>query len=182
MTYLFLFLGLWRSWLGGGIGKDWPTAHGLMWVQYVALVSTMFAASGDWRIGAVNASMALLLARGYGHGPMLGYPLNDDPDGDFILKLVGGAGGGTPRWFSYAGIRYVIPGAFWSLALALLSMNWWGPSAGAASIIVVYYIMARLKKRFPALLPTFTTLGDEAANWSELIGWTLLGIMLMIAG
>src|SRR5690348_17059652 len=68
MTWLWLLLGVWRSWLGGGIGKDFAKP-----VQLPAVA--LLAVAASWHhpiyIMAVNAAMVIILARGYGHGPML---------------------------------------------------------------------------------------------------------------
>lgn len=176
---LFLMLGLWRSWLGGGIGKDFPPKF-LTGTQYIALLGLVMAASWpNWRVGGVNALGLLLLARGYIHGPMLRYPLGYNPK-DTILYLVGGPGGGTSRYLAYATIRYVGFSLPWAVALYFLDAVWWAPIAGAWLIVSTYFLFTRLVDA-GVHLPTFTTPGDEAANWSELVGWTLMGFALYAA-
>lgn len=182
MNYLFLALGLWRSWLGGGIGKDWPITKGLGMLQYAAAILLAFAANHwAWKIGLIDGLGIIALARVYGHGPMLRYPLNDDPDGDFILSAVGGPGGGTLRYLSYGAIRYLVPALAWTVARAVVGHPGIAPLCGAVGIIVCYYAFTRIKAVWGEALPTFTTPGDESSNLSEIVGWTILGACLALS-
>lgn len=173
MVSAFLCLGLWRCWLGGGIGKDWPIKRGLTWLQYAVLAVIVGAARwGEyWAYPVMEWVCILILARGLGHGPMLQNPLGPDKD-DWILAIVGGPGGGTFKWLCYAVIRYVGLAIPW----ALVAGSWW-VLFGAGLIVLAYYVNIKISAR----LPTMTTPGDEAGNWSELIGWTACG-MIVAAG
>jgi hypothetical protein len=180
MTHLiFPLLGLWRSWLGGGIGKDWPFKSGLTWLQYALALLLVYAATwhDPWQVTAIDGVGVILLARIYGHGPMLQFPLGTK-DGDFILSIVGGAGGGVLRYFAYAAIRYVLPAVIWSAGLWYVHAPYTGPVIGSMAVVVAYFAFTCAVHK-GVKLPTFATPGDEAANWSELVGWTALGAALV---
>jgi hypothetical protein len=177
MIYIYLLLGLWRSWLGGGIGKDWPMHNGLRAVQCVLLaLLSMVATHPNWQVGAINAVGLLVLAVGYGHAPMLRYPLGDKRK-DILLDAVGGPGGGIPRYFAYAGLRYMVPAVAWAGALWAMEAAWAGPLVGAWAIILAYFAFTMVVSH-GAKLPTFTAPGDEAGNWAELVGWSAMGLAL----
>jgi len=169
MSFALLSLGLWRCWLGGGIGKDWPIKRGLTWLQYAVLAVIVAVARWDqyWAYPVMEWASILILARGLGHGPMLQLPLGPD-SGDWILRIVGGAGGGAGRWLCYATIRYVGLSIPW----ALVTSSWW-PMYGAALIAVAYWWTVDMK------LPTMTTPGDESGNWAELVGWSFCGLVVV---
>lgn len=171
MHLLFLTLGLWRCWLGRGIGDGFPVAKGLTYVQYAAALLLVYIATwaDPWQITLVDAIGVLALARIYGHTPMEGWPLKADPD-DFILKIVGGPGGGYARYLAYAGIRYMIPAVVWGCALVLVGGSFHAPIIGTAWIIAWYVILARVGKH--------DFFGMQWPNWSQLIGWTGLGLAL----
>lgn len=179
MSFLFLLLGLWRCWLGGGIGKDWPVKSGLRYVQLIALLLLVYAATwhASWQITLIDAIALLAIARGYGHGPMLQIPLKPDPDGDVIYDLVAGIESQVLRWWAYAGFRYVLPAFVWGLVLALAGGGFAGPFCAGIAIVLGY----RLSWALRDLLPTMTTPGDETQNWAELVGWTAAGFMLYAA-
>lgn len=179
MEFLFLLLGLWRCWLGGGIGKDWPVKSGLRYVQLIALLLLVYAATwhASWQVTLIDAIAIALIARGYGHGPMLQIPLKPDPDGDFIYDLVAGIESQVLRWWAYAGVRYIAPAMVWGLALAIAGGKFLAPVSFGCVIVLAYRTTWALRGH----LPTMTTPGDETQNWAELMGWTAAGFMLAAA-
>ena len=175
---VYLLLGAWRSWLGGGIGKDWPTRHGIAWVQYLALAAVPFGASWpDWHLALTNYIGVLLLARGYGHGPMLSLPIGPDPDGDWIYDYIARwVPNLEARWWVYSLVRYVGFSGPWAAALAVQGYQWAGPVAGALLIVITFRALWPIR----AKLPTLNDVGNQAQNWTEIIGWTLLGAALVL--
>lgn len=178
MIWFWLLLGLWRDWLGRGIGDGWPIKKGLTQLQYAAGLLLVYLATwhDPWPVTLIDAIGVLALARWYQHGPMLEYPLADDPDGDFILRLVGGAGGGALRYGAYAFVRYVAPAIVWTAALWLVGHYTVGPILGAIGICYCYPVLWQFHDK----LPPPGAPGDAAQNWSELVGWVWLGLMMVI--
>lgn len=178
MEFAFLFLGLWRCWLGGGIGKDWPVKSGLRYVQLIAILLLVYIATwhAPWHITLIDAIAILLVARGYGHGPMLQIPLKPDPDGDLIYDLVADIESNVLRWWAYGAVRYVLPGFVWALTLVVAGGGFVAPFFGTIAIVMTYRATWALRGK----LPTMTTPGDETQNWAELVGWSILGALLAI--
>ena len=177
MIGAYILLGLWRCWLGGGIGKGWPFENGLDWVQYAALIALVYLSGTEFPL--TNAIFLLILARGAKHSAMLRYPLHPG-DNDYIYELVRGFPDDShAQWWAYAGIRYIAPALVWGGALkAQGAGGWYLPAVGALCICVCYMATYHLREK----LPVMTTPGDEAGNWSELVGWSLLGVALMGVG
>lgn len=173
MIWLFATLGLWRCWLGGGIGKGWPVKSGLTYVQYSAALLIAFLATwhSAWPVTLVDGVGILALARWHGHGPMLQMPLKPDPDGDFLFAIADHAGSAESKWWFYAWLRYGLPGIVWAVALEFAGVSGEGPFFGSILIMATYRLTWALKP-----LPTMTTPGDETQNWAELLGWTALGV------
>jgi len=174
MSFIFLTLGLWRSWLGGGIP---PKGRNV--VQVLTLAAICVGATwGDWVRGGVSFLALFAMARIAPHGPMNKFPLGEKST-DFILRAVGGPGGGVGRYLAYAGLRYGVLAGLWAGALQWLGYVPYGPLAGTVGLVLVYLAFTVTVSR-GASLPTFTHPGDEAGNWGELTGWTVLGAALVI--
>ena len=73
MELLWLTLGLWRCWLGGGIGKNWPIKSGITSLQLAAALLLVYLATWPltWQLTLIHAIGVLAIARLHGHGPML---------------------------------------------------------------------------------------------------------------
>lgn len=180
MGLLWLLLGIWRCWLGGGIGKDWPMKSGLRYVQYSAALLLVYFATWplSWELTLIHAIGVLALARIYGHGPMLQVPLKPDPDGDLIYELASNVRSPELRWWTYAWIRYGPIGAVWGLTAEVAGGHFAGPCLTAWPIMIAYRVTWMLRGK----LPTMTTAGDETQNWAELVGWSAAGALLMVYG
>jgi hypothetical protein len=178
MSFIFLALGLWRSWLGGGIGAGFPPKLGTV-TRYLALAVICAAATGgDWTQGGVAFVALLAMARALPHGPMNRFPLGQK-SADFILSTVGGPGGGIARYLAYAGLRYGVAAVICAGVLHWLEYTPYGPILGVCGLILTY-TGCTYAVHAGARLPTFTHPGDEAGNMGELIGWTLLGLALAL--
>lgn len=179
MSALLLTLGLWRCWNGGGIGKDWPVHRGLVPLQYAALALLLGIACWcglRWQVAAVHFVGLYLLADGSPLGVMLTYPAKPtDKRHDYIWRLVKYTPNRHAQWWAYAVLRQGLFAAPWCGALyALGAAAWLAPAAGAGVIVLCYAGFGLAHQK----LPTMTTPGDEAGNWSELVGWAALGFAL----
>jgi len=179
MNWLFLLVGAWRIWLGGGILKDWPLKNGVEWLQYVLILTLALFASDSWRHGVTNGIGLLVLARIYGHGPWFHIPLKLDPDGDFIMDILMKflPKDGEIGWWIYGVIRYELVAVAWSTMLFFQhSEGWYGPLVGVTTML----LFARLFIKYQSRLPTFHDKGSEAQNWNELVGWSAIGLALTL--
>lgn len=156
MSALWVILGSWRLWLGGGIGAGF-----LKWAQLPVLVLLAFDASPVWWPFIINAIGLLVLARGFPHGYMLKYQ------------------GNPVRYLAFATARYIAPGVWWSTMLWYVGQPWPGPVVGSVVIVTSYFGFTLAIYR-GVRLPTFTHPGDEGGNWAELVGWTGLGVALWL--
>lgn len=179
MELFWLLLGLWRCWLGGGIGKDWP-AHSRTAVQLLSgMVLVAIATwSAPWDLTLIHAIAIVAVARIYGHGPMLQVPLKPDPDGDLIYELATNVRSPELRWWAYAWIRYGLLGVVWGIAAAVDGGHFAGPVLATWAIMIAY----RLSWACRDMLPKMTTPGDETQNWAELVGWSAAGALMMVYG
>lgn len=175
LEFAWLGLGVARLTQGGGFGRGLRTVG----VSGIAILAGLGSSHQSWPVIVANAIGIITLAT-LPHGPMLSLPIKADPDGDFIYdKLVNPDHSDEARWWEYSLIRYTGVAAVWSLALLILgAKGWWLPAWGATFIPVLY----RALWFFYGKLPTFNRPGDQVENWTELLGWTILGACMTLLG
>jgi len=174
MAYLWLLLGLNRLAFGGGIRPGLRTI-----ATVLAVLIAVGASWPDLARAAANA-VGLLVLMTLPHGPMLTLPIRQRQDGttDVLYSLVAWIKNDELRWWAYSLLRYPGVATLWGLALMLLNTpHWYAPIVGACAIPVVYrgFWLGRDK------LPNFAIPGDQVENWTELVGWTILGTAMAFA-
>lgn len=174
---MFNLLGLWRLWLGGGLGKSAIAAE---YGMVLVLAALQWGTSHmSWQLCAVDAVGILFLARSLGHGPMLTLPITQRTDGapDPLYELVAWIKNDELRWWAYSLLRYPAIAAPWGIARSLVGGAEWAPIIGALFIVILYRCLWPLRNA----LPQFDRPGDQVENWTELVGWTFLGALLIYA-